>query len=114
VDRIMTWVSEKLNKQRLRVARPRRASIGEGRRALNVQGILWATRQMRSVPLLDLLIGAVAERNRVTIVHYDAGHDTIAEITGQPTQWGGGTGLDCLSHGQFDRFDRLRDGPPAP
>jgi predicted nucleic acid-binding protein len=57
------------------------------RRALDVQGVLWATRRMRSVPLPDLLIAAIAERNRVTIVHYDADYDTIAEITGQPTQW---------------------------
>jgi hypothetical protein len=42
---------------------------------------------MRSVPLPDLLIAAVAERNRVTIVHYDADYDSIASITGQPTQW---------------------------
>ncbi len=57
------------------------------RRALDVQGRLWATGRMRSVPLPDLLIAAVAERNRVTIVHYDANYDTIASITGQPTQW---------------------------
>ena len=56
-------------------------------RALDVQGILWATGRMRSVPLPDLLIAAVAERNRVTVVHYDADYDTIASITGQPTQW---------------------------
>ena len=56
-------------------------------RALDVQGILWATGRMRSVPLPDLLIAAVAERNLVTIVHYDADYDTIASITGQPTQW---------------------------
>ncbi len=57
------------------------------RRALDVQGILWATGLMRSVPLPDLLIAAVAERNRVSIMHYDADYDTIASITGQPTQW---------------------------
>jgi hypothetical protein len=56
-------------------------------RALDVQGILWATGRMRSVPLPDLLIAAVAERNRVTIVHYDADYETIASITGQQTQW---------------------------
>jgi hypothetical protein len=55
-------------------------------RALDVQGILWATGRMRSVPLPDLLIAAVAESNRVTIVHYDADYETIASITGQPTQ----------------------------
>ena len=57
------------------------------RRALDVQGTLWATGRMRSVPLPDLLIAAVAERNRVTVLHYDADYDTIASITGQPTQW---------------------------
>jgi predicted nucleic acid-binding protein len=31
---------------------------------------------MRSVPLPDLLIAAVAERHRVTILHYDADYDT--------------------------------------
>ena len=76
--------------------RPRRPAAGyewlttediDWRRALDVQGILWATSRMRSVPLPDLLIAAVAERNRVTIVHYDADYDTIASITGQPTQW---------------------------
>jgi predicted nucleic acid-binding protein len=39
------------------------------------------------VPLPDLLIAAVAERNQVTVVHYDADYDTIAEMTGQPTRW---------------------------
>ena len=57
------------------------------RRALDVQEMLWERSKMRSVPLPDLLIAAVAERNRVTVVHYDADYETIAEITGQPTQW---------------------------
>jgi predicted nucleic acid-binding protein len=35
----------------------------------------------------DLLIAAVAERERVTIVHYDADFDTIAAITGPSTRW---------------------------
>ena len=37
------------------------------RRALDVQGRLWASGRMRSVPLPDLLIAAVAERHRVTV-----------------------------------------------
>jgi predicted nucleic acid-binding protein len=57
------------------------------RRALEVQGQLWATGRMRTVPLPDLLIAAVAERHRVTIMHYDADYDTIANLTGQPTEW---------------------------
>ena len=42
---------------------------------------------MRTVPLPDLLIAAVAERQRVTVLHYDSDYDTIAEVTAQPTQW---------------------------
>ena len=57
-------------------------------RALDVQGRLWAaTGRMRSVPIPDLLVAAVAERNRVTVLHYNADYDTIASITGQPTKW---------------------------
>lgn len=57
------------------------------RRALLVQSELWSSGEQRSVPLPDLLIAAVAERNRVVVVHYDADYDLIAEITGQPTRW---------------------------
>jgi predicted nucleic acid-binding protein len=57
------------------------------RRALSVQRALWRTGQMRTVPLPDLLIAAVAERNRVMVLHYDADFDRIAAITNQPTQW---------------------------
>ena len=35
----------------------------------------------------DLLIAAVAEQHRVTVLHYDADYDRIAEITGQPMRW---------------------------
>ena len=35
----------------------------------------------------DLLIAATAENHGAVVVHYDADFDTIAEITGQPTQW---------------------------
>lgn len=57
------------------------------RRALDVQGALWRGGQMRSVGLPDLLIAAIAERERVTVVHYDSDYDQIAKITGQPVQW---------------------------
>jgi len=57
------------------------------RRALDVLGALWMSGQMRRVPLPDLLVAAVAERLRVTLIHYDADYDTITQITGQPTQW---------------------------
>ena len=41
----------------------------------------------RSVGLPDLLISAVAERAGLTILHYDADYDSVAGVTGQPTQW---------------------------
>ena len=57
------------------------------RRALDVQGALWRSGQVRAVGFPDLLVAAVAERERVTVLHYDAGYDLIANITGQPAQW---------------------------
>jgi predicted nucleic acid-binding protein len=56
-------------------------------RSLDVQERLWDIGSIRSVPLPDLLIAAVAERHRVTILHYDADYDQIAAITGQSTEW---------------------------
>lgn len=57
------------------------------RRALEVQASLWRSGRMRAVSLPDLLIAAVAERERVTVMHYDSDYDLIAQVTGQPTQW---------------------------
>jgi predicted nucleic acid-binding protein len=41
----------------------------------------------RSVGIPDLLIAAVAERNNLTIIHYDADFESVAAVTGQPMQW---------------------------
>jgi hypothetical protein len=41
----------------------------------------------RSVRLPDLIIAAVAAREQLPIVHYDADYDRIAAITGQATRW---------------------------
>ncbi len=57
------------------------------RRALEVQASLWRGGRMRAVGLPDLLVAAVAERERVTVLHYDSDYDLIAQVTGQPTQW---------------------------
>ncbi len=57
------------------------------RRALQVQAALWQGGKMRSVGLPDLLIAAVAERERVTVLHYDSDHEIIAKVTGQATRW---------------------------
>jgi len=56
-------------------------------RALDVQRQLALKSQLRAVGMPDLLIAAVAERERVTIVHYDSDFDIIAAVTGQSAQW---------------------------
>jgi predicted nucleic acid-binding protein len=57
------------------------------RRALEVRASLWRSGQMRAVGLPGLLIAAVAERERVTVMHYDGDYDLIAQVTGQPMRW---------------------------
>jgi predicted nucleic acid-binding protein len=57
------------------------------RRALDVQAALWRSGRIRAVGLPDLLIAAVAERERVTVLHYDGDYELIAQVTGQPVQW---------------------------
>jgi predicted nucleic acid-binding protein len=57
------------------------------RRALDVQAALWRSGRMRAVGFPNLLIAAIAERERVTLLHYDSDYDLIAQITGQPTRW---------------------------
>jgi predicted nucleic acid-binding protein len=57
------------------------------RRALDVQAALWQRGRVRAGGFPDLLIAAVAERERVTLVHYDSDYDLIGEITRQPMQW---------------------------
>jgi predicted nucleic acid-binding protein len=56
-------------------------------RAIEVQGLLAAASQHRSVPLPDLLVAACAESAGLTVLHYDADYDRIAAITGQPVRW---------------------------
>lgn len=56
-------------------------------RALEVQQRLAASGGHRAVPLADLVIAAVAELHEVTVLHYDADFERIAEITGQGVEW---------------------------
>ena len=55
--------------------------------ALQVQAALWRRGQIRAVGFPDLLIAAVAERERLTILHYDGDYDLITRVTGQAAQW---------------------------
>src|SRR4029077_6981778 len=56
-------------------------------RALSVQAILAERSQHGAVPLTDLSVAACAESAGLTVLHYDADFDRIAELTEQPTQW---------------------------
>jgi predicted nucleic acid-binding protein len=56
-------------------------------RALDVQAALWRRGQVRAVGFADLLVAAVAEREQVTLLHYDSDYDLVAGITGQPMLW---------------------------
>jgi predicted nucleic acid-binding protein len=66
-----------------------RVSLNEAtvERALEVQGELARRSQHRAVPLPDLLIAACAEGAALTVLHYDADFERIAELTKQPVQW---------------------------
>ena len=56
-------------------------------RAIEVQELLAQRSQHRSVSIPDLLVAATAERNALTVLHYDGDYERIAEITGQPAEW---------------------------
>ncbi|MDR7300501.1 putative nucleic acid-binding protein [Haloactinomyces albus] len=49
-------------------------------RALAAQGL-----KGRKVP--DLVIAAAAERHALILVHYDQDFESIAQVTGQATEW---------------------------
>jgi hypothetical protein len=56
------------------------------RRARHVQRLLAAKHQRgRKVP--ELLVAAAAEARNLTVLHYDADFDRIANVTGQPCEW---------------------------
>ena len=37
--------------------------------------------------MADLVVGAVGERYRVTVPHYDGDFDLVAAVTGQSIEW---------------------------
>lgn len=43
--------------------------------------------QHRAVSVPDLVLAAIAGIEQLTILHYDADFDLIAETTGQPSEW---------------------------
>jgi predicted nucleic acid-binding protein len=66
-----------------------RAPITEActNRAIEVQAELCARGRHRGVPISDLLIAAAAERDGLSVLHYDPDFDLIAEVTGQRVEW---------------------------
>ncbi len=56
------------------------------RRARQVQRLL-ADQGLKGRKVPDLLVAAAAEQRGLTVLHYDADFDHIADVTGQPTQW---------------------------
>lgn len=56
-------------------------------RAAETMEMLAARGRRRSVGIPDLLIAAVAERGRLTVLHYDSDFETIAAVTEQRTEW---------------------------
>jgi predicted nucleic acid-binding protein len=56
-------------------------------RAREVQAMLVERGQHRSAGVADLLIAATAEIENLTVWHYDADFDLIAEVTGQAAEW---------------------------
>ena len=56
-------------------------------RAVDVLQALSKSGQHRAAGIPDLLIAAVAERNRLTVLHYDRDFDLIAKVTGQTMEW---------------------------
>jgi predicted nucleic acid-binding protein len=56
-------------------------------RAREVQAALVERGLHRSAGVPDLLIAATAEMEGLSVLHYDADFDLIAEITGQACEW---------------------------
>jgi predicted nucleic acid-binding protein len=63
------------------------ASAWSQNRAVEVQRILATQGHHRSAGLADLITAAIAEQHDLTVLHYDADFDVIAQATGQPCEW---------------------------
>jgi len=56
------------------------------RRGLYVQAALAVRSGHRAISLVDALVAAVAEAHDLTVLHYDADFELIADVTGQPQE----------------------------
>ena len=55
-------------------------------RAFDVQGLL-ADRGQHRLPIPDLVLAAAAELAELSVLHYDADFERIADVTGQLHEW---------------------------
>lgn len=84
---VRNFEEHRRTRQRRRLAYTRVALSEEVfERALDVQGELSRSGRHR-VPIPDLLVAAAAEKEGLTVLHYDSDYDTIAGVTGQPVEW---------------------------
>ena len=60
---------------------------GDLQRALELQHLLAARGQHRALSLVDALVAAVAESRDLTVLHYDADFELVADVTGQRQHW---------------------------
>ena len=60
---------------------------GDHRRALEIQAALCTLGRHRALSLVDALVAAAAEGRDLTVLHYDADFELVAEITRQPHAW---------------------------
>jgi predicted nucleic acid-binding protein len=72
---------------RLAAFAPAPVTDGDHQRAMEVQRALSARGQHRALSLVDALVAAVAEARGLTILHYDADYELIADVTGQAHEW---------------------------
>jgi len=56
-------------------------------RAEEVQALLAERSRHRGASIPDLVIAAAAETAGLTVLHYDADYELIADVTGQPVEW---------------------------
>jgi predicted nucleic acid-binding protein len=56
-------------------------------RAHRLQQSLTTQGHHRSAGVADLVVAATAAANNLTVLHYDRDFETVAGVTGQPTQW---------------------------
>lgn len=57
------------------------------RRSLELQEVMMGRGQHRALSLVDALVAAMAEARELTVLHYDADFERIAELTGLGHQW---------------------------